>query len=956
MTLPISLEDRTLSVTFQVVPSLEDSIILGANFLRDSALAPKLFPGISMRGENLKDPVTVSVLQPSPKCLVSYDHLTLSQRSRIAAIQSKFKQISFEDKGLGRTPLVSHVIDTGDHPPVKQRTYPISHARRQQMVSELDNMIALGVVEPSRSPWLNNCFLVPKSDGTARFVLDPRRLNEVTKADAYRIPNIIRIFDDLKEIKYLTALDLSHGYWQMPLAPESRPKTAFFVPGRGLFQYTVCPMGAKNSGMAMQRLVDNLFSDVQDQVYCYLDDILICSSDFESHLRTLDIVFNRLCEANLTIKLSKSEFCKSSLKYLGHIIDSEGIRTDPDKISVMVSYPRPTNQKQVRGFLGMCSYYRRFIKDFSRIAAPLCDLTSSKYKSKDFCWTDEAERSFCALKRVMTSSPVLRTPDYSVPFSLACDASAVSIGSYLFQAMPDGTEHVIAYFSRKLSAQERSYSVTERELLAILASVEHFRPYLDGTSFTVYSDHGSLKYLSSMESPSGRLARWGCRLSQYDFKLIYKRGRENNLADGLSRIELDNLSLVEPFEASLDSWYNNLKKSATSDPSSVPGFVFRDNHLYRYSKSKHDPLSGEDRCWKIVVPSDHVTPLIQRTHVSLCHVGPRKTFEFLSRTYYWRGMSRSINQFLSHCDVCKAYKPNRQPPLGLMTTPKRVTKPLQTLSLDLIGPFPLSRQRHMHILSVVDVFTKFVWAFPLRHPNSKTIIRLIENHIFLPYSVPRTLILDNGKQFVSKEFRAFAESHGIKDLFYNAYYHPQNNVVERYNASIVTALSLSVQDDQRGWCSHLPKICSVLNNTVSAATEYSPFYLMHGFHPYPHASLHETEVESPDPQTPSSHYTESFENLEALYDRVSSHLLTAFQRNASRYNLRRKSCVLSEGQIVWRRNFVLSDAGKGFTSKLAPKFVKNIVLQCVSDKVYLLGDMTGKPCGRYHIKDIVKVD
>jgi hypothetical protein len=961
MNLPLYYDNHTTSVPFVIVPSLNDCFILGAPFLRSSGLAPRLFPEpYATSCASLPPLLPICSVDSAPPCLVATEELSPSQLSRLNHVKVLFEQISYEKIGLGRTPLVNHVIDTGDHAPVKQKTFPQSHVRRQQLIEELDRMISLDVVEPCKSPWLNNVFIVPKKDGSPRFVLDPRKLNSVSKADCYRLPNIDHILSNLRDTKYISALDLSMGFWQMPLSQESKCKTAFFVEGRGQYCFKVTPFGISNIPSQLQRLMDALFSDLGDHVFCYLDDILICSPDFETHLKTLSLVCERLREAKLTIRLSKSEFCKSSLKYLGHVIDRQGIRTDPEKINVMINFPRPTSVKEVKSFLGCAGYYRKFIAHFAEIAAPLCRLTSIKLKAAPFLWNEEAEKSFVSLKNIMTTAPILKPPDYSVPYVLTCDASAVSIGSFLAQKMPDGTEHVIAYFSRKLTSPERSYSTTERELLSIVDSVHHFRSYIDGTHFTVQSDHGCLKYLNNLSSPGGRLARWACRLSQYSFDFVYKKGCENNLADALSRIEVCALTFPPPFRNVTDNSYLNIFSSCSNNPQSTPNYMIHNGHLYRYSKSGNGVRPEPDGfIWKVVVPSNEIGNIISDYHENFCHPGVDKTFKTLSLTFYWPNMYCSVKGYISNCDTCKAYKHNTKAPQGLMTAPKSVSKPLVSLSADLIGPLPVSNQRFCYILTVVDNFSKYVWAFPLRIANSKTVIRLLEEKIFLPYSVPRTLIIDNGSQFISKEFRKFTESYGIRDLYYNARYHPQNNVSERHNANIITALAILVEDNQRTWCSKLPKIASCLNNTVSIATGFTPFFLMHGFEAAPHASFHlkfspGQDIPPHDDSVPE--YAAGLQRMEVVYDEVTSALMKAFERNAKNYNLKRRPCILRVGQLVWRRAFIQSDASKFISAKLCPRFIKCQVSKRVSDTIYELCELTGKNLGRFHVKDIVKHD
>ena len=403
---------------------------------------------------------------------------------------------------------------------------------REVVDEQIDEMLEKGVIEPSDSPWSSPIVIVPKKNGKFRFCIDYRKVNEVTEKDAYPLPQINAILDRLREARYISSIDLQNGYWLVPLTKDSKPITAFTVPGRGLFQFRVMPFGLHSAPATFQRLLDRIIGpDMEPRAFAYLDDIIILGKTFEEHLDNLREVFRRLRHAKLILNAEKCEFGQKSLKYLGHIVTENGVQTDPEKVASIVQFPQPGNLRQLRQFLGMASWYRRFVQDFSRVVAPLTKLLRKNYRWK---WDTEQEGAFQELKRCLTESPILVCPDFERPFNLQTDASDYGLGVALTQEV-DGQDRAIAYASRTLTPAEKNYSVTEKECLAIVWGIEKMRPYLEGYHFTVTTDHQSLTWLHSIKSPIGRLARWSVFLQQYDFDIVYRKGALNRVADALSR-------------------------------------------------------------------------------------------------------------------------------------------------------------------------------------------------------------------------------------------------------------------------------------------------------------------------------------------------------------------------------------------------------------------------------------
>lgn len=950
MSLPVVYDSTVKVIKFYVVPKITTPVILGMDFWHLFKLNNNL-----MSLNVSQDRINLDNYIHSISCnngLEEYDNLTDSQKSIMDGMIEKFELINTDKVGLGRTNLVHHKIDTGDHSPIKQRYYPLSPVKQKALEKELDRMLELGVVSPSQSAWNSPVVMVEKSNGELRLCLDSRKLNAVSKPDAYPLPYINQILDHLNNAKFLSSIDLSAAFWQIPYdSPSSAEKTAFTVPRRGLFQFNVMCFGLVGASASMQRLMDRLFGpEFDNRVFCFQDDIIIVSSIFEEHINLLEKVHQRLSDAGLTINMKKSHFCRKELKYLGYLVDKHGLRTDPGKVDVILNYPTPTTAKEVKRFLGMAGWYRRFINNFSKISKPLCKLTR---KNVEFNWNPEAEESFSQLKSALVSAPILKMPDYNLPFRILSDASAFSVAAVLTQTH-DGVEHPLAYCSRTLNKNEVNYSTTERELLAVIFALEQFRQYIEGQECTIVTDHASLLWFYKLKNPTGRLARWSMRLSQFNFKIIHRHGKDMVLPDALSRIKVDAVEI----DSIRDPWYLNLVKCVEKNPRHYPNLALKDGRLYRLSKNKYDLTSEFD--WKLVVPQEDRLEILRKCHdhPTSAHLGILKTHKRIALHYFWPRLFESVKEYVSKCETCKEYKPVNTARPGLMGNPKKVNKPFEAISCDLLGPFPSSRNRNVYLIVVSDYFSKYVLLQPIRLATGMAIARFIEKHVFLVHGVCKTIFMDNGPQFVSSQFRQLLTKYNVPNVYYNPRYHPQTNQAERAIRNVVHAIACYVKSEHKKWDEHLVELQCALNTSVNETTKFTPYFLVHGREfildgshynaSEPPCSRDQISIDEPQA------FGRKLHELESIFQKVRKHLIVAHQRNEKYYNLRKRHTELKVGQIVYKRTFFLSNKAKNFTSKLAPKFKKCVVTAKLSPLVYSLADLDGKSLGNYHIKDILK--
>jgi hypothetical protein len=451
-------------------------------------------------------------------------------------LKQKYPQIIAHDiTQLGKTSVIKHRIKTGDAEPIRQYPYTLSPRHSQFLKEEIVRMKEQGLIVPSHSPWTSPALVVGKANGKFRLVVDYRKLNNVTKPDAYPLPKISDMLDALANCAYFSTLDLTSGFWQVAIDPGSQEKTAFCT-RFGTYEFTVMPFGLCNAPATFQRLMDTVFYDVLWKfVLVYMDDIIIFSKTAQEHKIHLEEVFTLLMKAGLKLNPDKCDFYQEKILFLGHMISKEGIQPNPALVEKIKNCPRPTTKTKVRSFLGLASYYRRFIRNFSGIARPLYNLTK---QDEVFAWTEECEQAYEHLRKCLTSYPIVIYPNFEKSFLLHTDASNYAIGAVLVQKDDQGHDHVIAYASRILTPAESHYTVTEKECLAVIWATKHFHNILQGQQFSIVTDHEAIPWLKKHKSPKGRLARWIIHLSEYEpYTIIRRKGSSHLDADALSRLE-----------------------------------------------------------------------------------------------------------------------------------------------------------------------------------------------------------------------------------------------------------------------------------------------------------------------------------------------------------------------------------------------------------------------------------
>ncbi|UYV72818.1 hypothetical protein LAZ67_10000882 [Cordylochernes scorpioides] len=733
---------------------------------------------------------------------------------------------------LGRTNLAKHRIDTEDAKPIKHKPYRVSAKERDIIKEQIDEMLTEGIIRPSSSPWSFPVILVKKRDGKYRFCVDYRKLNNVTVKDVYPIPRIDEVMDTLQGSTHFSAIDLRSGYWQVEVEERDKEKTAFTT-AHGLYEFNVMPFGLCNAPATFERNMENMLGNLRWQIcLCYLDDVIIYSPDFPTHLKRLEAVFRCFRESNLRLNDKKCRFAFEELEILGYITSKHGIKPAEHNIKAVRNFPRPRKVKEVQSFLGMCSYYRKFIKDFSKIADPLTNLIK---KSVSFTWTERQEEAFQTLKTALLSPPILGHFNPNAPTYVHTDASNIGIGATLVQDI-GGEEKVISYLSRTLSKAEQNYSTTEKECLAVVWSMSKLRPYLYGRHFKIVTDHHALCWLKNLKDPTGRLARWALKIQEYDFDIIHKSGKKHLDADGLSRGPLPETDWDEDFERLFlnqitdeeDKFIESVKKNLNGSRRSIAqNFKEEDGCLF-----KKNP-NPEGRAWLLVVPENKKREIMKEyhNHMSNGHLGVARTMYRIKSKYFWPSMLKDVSEFVRTCHLCQSRKGSNQLPSGLLQPIPPANFPFERIGIDFVGPLPSTKNRKKWIIVLTDYYTRYAETRAVSEATVKEVSKFLVEDIFLRHGAPQYLISDRGSQFTSNLMKEVMKTCKIKHCFTTSYHPQTNGLTERLNRTLINMLSMYVNTDQKNWDEILPFITHAYNTTIQETTGYSPFFLMFGREP-----------------------------------------------------------------------------------------------------------------------------
>lgn len=855
-------------------------------------------------------------------------------RQRLKAlILEHHKAFSLNEWDLGYTNILQHEIETGTEVPVRQ---PL---RRQPLTllpfidEQVDMMLQQNLIEPSSSAWASNVVMVQKRDGTPRFCVDYRAVNLKTRKDAYPLPLISESLDTLAGAKWFSTFDLRAGYHQVAVHPKDRHKTAF-VTRRGSFQFRVLPFGLTNSPASFSRMMNLVMAGLNFAIcLIYLDDIIIFASDLDTHLERLSQVLKRLSDVNLKLKPTKCHLLRKRVLFLGHIVSEDGVTTDPEKIEAVKSWPAPTNLKEVRAFVGFCSYYRKFVPDFASIARPLHDLTR---KGVLFCWSPETEQAFEQLKSALTEPPILALPSVTGTYILDTDASGDAIGAVLSQVQ-DGQERVICYGSRICSPAERNYDVTRREMLATVYFLKTYRPYLLGQHFVLRTDHAALQWLRRTPTPIGQQARWLTILEEFQFEVKHRAGSAHTNADAMSRRPHTTRAITEttsqhptasplPWDWSrlevarellLDPdlrWILNRKMEREEPPTAEETRAL--SATIKTLVSQWEQLAVQDgllvrkllnaddnsvRWYQLIPPVVRRCTVIRLAHEGMSggHLGLRRTLVQAQRRAYWPGWREDVQNQLRECTPCAQYLRGKTPRQGRLQN-LNVGEPMECLGIDITGPHPTSSKGNKYIMTVIDHFTRWAEGYPIRNQEAHTVTKNLVDHWISRFGCPRQILTDQGPCFEAALFRELCQALQIDKIRTSAYKPSTNITVERFHRTLNSMLGKVVSSNQRDWDTHLPFVLAAYRASVHESTGFSPNKLLLGRETCLPVDLVLGDCLLREPQsTGDDSLASRLQNIQRDFAAARECMKRQATRRAFRYDLRVRPATFRVGQWVW---------------------------------------------------------
>lgn len=834
-------------------------------------------------------------------------HLDSELQDKICEVFNKHPNVLASPNHIGNVKTGELNIKLKRDQVVNYRPYRLAPIEKEKVNNIVKDLLDKNIIRESDSPYASPVLLVKKKDGNDRLCVDYRALNRNIEKDSYPLPLIEDQIDKLGKAKFFISLDMKNGFYQIPVADDSIKFTAFVTPD-GHFEFLKMPFGICNGPAVFQRAISKAVKHLKF-LLVYIDDLLIPFSTIEEGLHYLELTLEALSAAGFTINLKKCTFFSKSIEYLGRHISEDGIRPSDNKVNALINSPVPKTIKQVRQFMGLASYFRKFIPEFATRTACITKLLKN---NQPWEWGLEQDAARDYVIQHLASQPLLTVFDPSRPSELHTDASSLGYGAVLMQKV-DNVNKVIAYYSKRTSPTESKYCSYDLETLAIYNAVKHFRVYLLGSPFKIITDCNSIKSTMNKKDLSPRVARWWTYLQDFQFEVVYKKGEYIRHADYFSRNPVEsppksiNVNVIDEPQ----SW---LEVAQQNDPETqnLIGQVERnelDTNQYIIRNNLLHYKTDEDSQPKLYIPKGYRFQILRLFHDNNCHVGYDKTLNKIKEYFWFPGIASFVKKYLSHCLICIERKGHSGPKQGYLHPIQKTAIPFHTIHLDCTGPFQQSREGYRHILLMIDGFTKFCILKPLKTLSAQELIPLIRETITL-FGTPSLVITDRGTNFSSTQIRSLFNELHVEHHMIATGTPRANGQVERYVTTVINMLATTC-NNLSDWPSELWKVQQSINTTEQKSTGFAPIRLLIGRNAnIPPVQAHLDEVLGANPLD---------ESIDVRTDReiANRRLVEVADKFKQRFDsLRRNNRSYAIGDLVYvsqdhRRNDKLSPKFKG---------------------------------------------
>ncbi|UYV74594.1 hypothetical protein LAZ67_12000217 [Cordylochernes scorpioides] len=885
--------------------------------------------------------------------------LTSKERQEILGVVNEYRDcFALGMEELGCTDVTKMDIKEVDgSKPVCLRPYKTTASEREAIREIVREWKDNGIVTETRSPYASPVLLVRKKTGDHRLVVDYRRLNIQTVKDKFPLPRIDDLLEGLRNAKFFTTLDLAHGYLQIPLTDKAKLKTAFITPDdTGQFERMI--FGLANAPAEFQRLMHTVLGPLLNKkAFCYLDDVIIPAKDWREMIERLREVLERIRSAKLTLKPSKCEFGRREVEFLGYVISTGGLKPGPRKIKAIEEFPEPKNVHDIRRFLGLTNFFRRFVKDFARKAEPLSRLTK---KGSQFEWKEEQRRSFGGLRKDLVEYPVLAHYNPELKTEVHCDASAEGLAGMVLQMDEDCKWRLVYCVSKKTTEAEKMYHSSKLELMAIVWTLDRLRQFLVGIKFTVVTDCQALVYMNAKKTTNPQIARWYNLIQEYDFEIRHKPGEKMAHVDGMSRAPVDDPrdTMEEIVEKNLevcltitleeqilmiqhsDPELRDLIQIFRKDPcdrtvgeqNRINDYSYKGGRLFRMVKN------GEEERALYVIPKSMRKSLVVKFHDLMGHFATDRTVNKIKELYWFPSMKRYVRRHVAMCLECLFNKVPGGKQQGFLHPIKSGKRPFSIVHMDHVGPFVRSTKGNQELLVIVDNLTRFVRLSPVRNTSTQNVLKVMKSFVN-DFGLPDKIISDRGSCFTSRQFEEFCRGNGIHHTL-NSTKHPQGNgMVERVNRTVLSTIATSIEDPRRkDWDLKIKEVERDLNNAVNKTTNKTPFETLHGYSPRFHDGiLRRLADEDVDPWTEPDRIQES----------VRSQIENKQEIMKTYYDKKRCRTIQFEvGEIVVMRHVPKMT---GEPTKAQPKYRGPLIItEVLPSDTYRVTQLSERTSGRFY--------